>query len=641
MRSLIARAGRLAVAIALVASTALTLSPTVHSIPGSSTDVGWTQLGLSNQLELVGVERTADVQFPVPPGVTATRLTGRIGSVIDTPGRVDILDREGTFLGSIPIPPGIDSVPFAVDISRSKVVDNVTRVRFALRGRGDDRTDSCTSMPAVTLTELRTTYSGEAELPRTVADFLPGYLERITVALGPDPGPDEQQAALTLVAQLTRLYRPIPVRIAITTDINLGTARAGVAQRTIVVRRGDTAGISVDRAGTPEASLVITGTGDELERQVSIFADRRFELAQTPDASVDSTSAEVQTASYTATFGQLGMAAESSVLGMSMLYLGFDATSFAVGSIDNARIRLMANHTPVVSGDASVLVRSGGAVVASHRLDESGLLDLSFDVPREAVSSSTGFSLELRYNPQQACAPLTDRITFVVDPRSTVSVDPGNANRGGFPVLPMAFSPDFDVSVDRPENLRFASQAINLMGQQTTTTLRPRLIGLTEASQRGTGWLMVGPSEDLATAGVAPPMLSTGTNVNVEGVPVTDIDIKGPLGVVQAFTHNDRVVLALDAGDDPELLDESLEYVWRLENRWATLTGDTIATGSAGTTVNLALVAGGPILPQPDFADGWKWWIWLTVSVGAVAAIAVCWIVICRLWRRRGRTGGS
>jgi hypothetical protein len=48
---------------------------------GVTPAIGWTQLGLSNKITLVGPQN--DVAVPVPQGVTPTWLSGQIGSVIN------------------------------------------------------------------------------------------------------------------------------------------------------------------------------------------------------------------------------------------------------------------------------------------------------------------------------------------------------------------------------------------------------------------------------------------------------------------------------------------------------------------------------------------------------------------------------
>ena len=121
-----------------------------------------------------------------------------------------------------------------------------------------------------------------------------------------------------------------------------------------------------------------------------------------------------------------GHGRDVSVQGTGSLYVGFDASQFAVGSIQQATLHLIAHYSPVVAGEASVVVRSGDAVLAARRLDESGLLDITGIIPKESINSAVGVVLELRYLPKQECAPLNDRMEFAIDPASTVAVTPGS-----------------------------------------------------------------------------------------------------------------------------------------------------------------------------------------------------------------------
>lgn len=147
----------------------------------------------------------------------------------------------------------------------------------------------------------------------------------------------------------------------------------------------------------------------------------------------------------------------------------------------------------------------------------------------------------------------------------------------------MAFTPDFDVAIDGPDGIRFAGQAINLMGQQTGMTLRPQLVTFADAAASGAGLLAVTSGEQLASAGMNPPLLpGASTSAGVNGSPDTEIDVNGALGVVQSFTQNGRTVLAISGTGDWSLVDRSFDYIRGLPNRWSSLTGDVVATGPAG-----------------------------------------------------------
>lgn len=622
----------------LTATTAGADEPSADaSAPAMVQVVGWRSLGQSDKLVLLGSDLPNDVELPIPSGVTASTLTGQIGSAVNiNAGRVDVLDSRGIVLGSIPVPPDTATIPFSIDTSAAATSNGVVKLSFVLRDSNPPG-NSCSQLPSVTLTELATTLTGSSPDPSTVSDFRPGYLSRYVIWVGPDPAQEVQQAALSLVARLTSLYRPIPVRIDVDTSVDPQPV-SGPNARLIEIRPGDQAGMTVQDGGTPTAALVIGGRGLALQNQVALFTDRRVELAQASSATVTSVTASVPPSTRTLTFAQLGMAASISVLGSSTLYTAFDATAFGAGPIQGAQLHLIARYTPVVGGEASVLLRSGSTVLATQALDKTGLLDLQADIPAEVISSKTGLALDVQYIPRQDCAPLTDRLTFALDPASTVTVIPGTANRGGFPGLPMALTPEFSVALGSADLIRYAAQAINLMGQGTETPLRPTVRSFTEGVNSGDPLMVVADGPALARTGLRPPVAPGGGNaVTVNGDPVTAVDLNAALGVIQAFTDRGRAVLAIDASGDWSLVDRSFDFIRAQDDAWSSLSGDVVATGAKNVTVNLTVREGGTMPHRPSPDEGWRWWAWVTVGVAAVAVSAVSTILLLR--RRRRGTG--
>jgi hypothetical protein len=157
---------------------------------------------------------------------------------------------------------------------------------------------------------------------------------------------------------------------------------------------------------------------------------------------------------------------------------------------------------------------------------------------------------------------------------------------------------------------------------------------LPEAAGSGSGALIVASGEDLSRVGLNPPMVPLGADsVDITGAPATDVDLNGPTGVIQAFSDHGRTVLAIDATGDWSLVDGSFDYIRALPSRWASLTGDVVATGSAGRSVNLTLREGGALVNR-DPGDGWRWWAWLTAASVAAALLTIAGVL---LWRRRSR----
>ncbi len=167
----------------------------------------------------------------------------------------------------------------------------------------------------------------------------------------------------------------------------------------------------------------------------------------------------------------------------------------------------------------------------------------------------------------------------------------------------MAFTPpDFNVALDSPEYIRYAAQAINLMAQQTSVTLRPKVTTFGQAAGSGTGLLAVTTGAALSRAGgMKAPLVPNGaSDVGVNGDPTTDLNINGQVGAIQAFTSNNRTVLAISATGDWSLVDASFDYIRGLPSRWASVVGDVVATGPPqGRTVNMSINEGGPMARQP------------------------------------------
>lgn len=634
--------------ISLLACAATTLGamPVViaQPVPGAAEEpaapppIDWPQLGLPDELILASSAAQKTIMVPVPEGYRPAALTGRVEAVSNAVNcTVEVYDGENNYLGPVAPVDGQTTAPFVVDLSQAAAGKGGMELSFHLRQSGPPA-ELCTQLAlpsSMALSRLATTYTGAPIYSDTIAGFLPDYLSRIVVAIGSNPPLDVQQAALTLVAHLTHLYRPLPVRIDVDTsaqppvpDEPYGGARV------IAIRESPTAGLSILDGGTAETTLLIAGRGDALREQVQLFADRRFEIAQSDTTTIMAAAQFPIQAATVKTFGELGMAGQLSVIGTDTMYLGFDAAEFGIGSIEGAEIDIVAKYTPVVDGHGSVLIRAGPHVIATHMLDQSGNLEIDTRIPADVIQSKVGLALEIRYLPQQSLAPPA-RISFAVLPESTVQVTPGTQTSRGFSVLPMAFVPQFEVAVDHPDRIRFAAAAINLLGQQTSVTLRPRLTPLDEATASAAGLLIVATAEELSRRNLSLPIGGSGSDqATIAGEPTTKIDLDGPLGVIQTATTDTRTVLAITGANDWQLVDETFDYIRALNGQWSALTGDVVITGAMGDSINLTIDQGGGWQDLSP-GSGWTRWAWLSLTVLAVVILLVISVALFRIKRER------
>lgn len=600
--------------------------------------ISWPNLGLQDEIILESTEDPKTVVVPIPDGTTPALLTGQIESMSNAVNcRVEVFDANHYFLGSIAPPEDLTTTPFTLDLSKAAIGLAGVELNFALRQDGPPR-EECAQIEepsSLRLDHLATEFLGSSPPPTNIASFLPTYLSRIAIHVGSNPSVVLQQAALNLVANLTHLYRPIPVRIDVDTassPMRPPTDPLG-AVRMITIREDQTAGIKIADSGTSEAKLVIAGKGDQLLRQVELFADRRFEIAQTLAVDVTAAKNLEDSIATVKRFGELGMTGQLPILSTDMMYLGFDASQFRVGAIDSAKVNLLARYTPIADGEGSVLVRSGSAVLGTWPLGTSGQLDIDFRIPADAIQSNVGLALEIRYRDRKGEAP-ENNISFIVQPESTVEVSAGTRTRRGFSILPMAFAPVFDVAVDEPDKIRFAAAAINLMGQQTVTTLRPRITTLDAGARSGLGLLIVANGDQLSKRITNLPLGLARDQSEVNGKLVTELKFDGPIGVIQSATDDQRTVLAITASEDWGLVDKGFDYIRALNGQWRGLTGDVVATGAAGKSVNLTINQGGnwQDLTPPR---GWALWAWVSLALAGVAVLGGAVVIFVRIRRRQ------
>jgi hypothetical protein len=610
--------------------------------PDLAQALSWVQMGLPDQLTVASSVKPQTVGIPFPPGAKPVLLTGQLDAVSNAVNcRIEVFDGNHKYLGPIGLTENQTAGTFSLDLTNAAATRDVVELNFYLRQDGPPA-DVCTQADkpsAMVISQMFTTFSGTAEPPKTVADFMPKFLSQIVIRIGDKPSADVQQAALTLVSYLTHLYRPIPTRIDVDTSNATGPPPPVPlgASRVIVIREDRNASIDVINPGTPEAAMVISGQGNALRNQVELFSDRRFEVAQTASSDILNAAQFAVRSGTVKTFGELKMTGDATVVGSYTVYLGFDASEFGVGSIQSADIDLTAKYSPVGEGSGSVLLRAGPSVIATQALDQSGSLRLQARIPADAIQSNVGLALEIRYVPQRGDLPGSSGMQFSVQPESTVQVTPGSQTRRGFSVLPMAFVPEFNVAVDDPNRIRYAAAVVNLMGQQTSVALRPRLVTLDAGVNAAIGLLIVTSAEDLAKRGLRLPLLgATDDTAQIHGNPLTEIDLEGPLGIVETATSEKRTVLAISAVKDWTLVDRSIDFIRGANGQWGSLTGDIVATGAQGKSVNLIIDQGGGWQDQTP-GKGWTRWALLSVGIAGLLVLAggAYWLV--RWWQNRPR----
>jgi hypothetical protein len=602
----------------------------------------WRTLGLPGELTLVGANTNQDFTFPVPTGFAATRLRGLIHAPVDFgAGFVEITDSTGRFLATVDLPAVVANqavVPFDVDISAARVSAAELGLSFTVREAALPVGERCGLGERVAISDLATVFAGVEPAPTTVASFFPPVLQRLTIYAPIDADDGEEQAVLALASSVARMYRPQSTTITVVKQPR-GAAPPAAPQftRAVVVENGD-AGLAVVNPDSADVYLKVTGRGDQLAAQASLIANQMQSLVQVADARVDKAGSSGEPAFDTATFGDLGMSGESSVLRTATMTVGVDRAALGAGRIDGLQVHLLATHTPVNPQDsASVTVSVNGQAVHTAPLQETGRVDATFDVPREFLGQRINLEFGLTFSPRQLCSPTIAPLSFQLDPRSTLTMRRGGAPLSGFGAVPSEFSPEFLVALDgsNPNQLHYATRVVAAIARLTGAPLMPRVVDVKAAADASVGALIVANAATIEQTNMRPPVGGESANVQLDLRDELRADINRGLGSIQTFAdapRNRSVVLVTTSGAWT-LVEPLFGYIDQLPDGWSSLKGDVLAAGAEGRVTNLTIGSGESAPAAQDDATDQR--VWVAVAVGAVLLAALA--VGAALWARRRR----
>lgn len=574
-------------------------------------------------------DSSQSVSVQVPSGLTATRLRGLIHAPMNiSAGYLEISDGNGKFVAAVNLPPAVPPTavtPFDVDISAAQPRASTINLSFTLRAL-DGADPFCGPTQRLTLSDLATVFTGIQPPVTTIASFFPPVLEQVTIYAPTDAAAAEQQAVLTLVSTLARIYDPIRVKISVV-SWQRGTVPppASGLSRAVVVATGPP-GLSVENAGTPGAYLRVSGEGDGISDQMSLLVNGLQPLAQAVTARIDKAGSNAALPGDTVTFSQLRVGGETTFIKTSILRVGIDRTSLG-RRFDHVQVHLLADYTPVQNDDAAtVVIRSGDLVVYRAVLDSSGLLDATFDLDSQMLGRQwIDLELALTYTPHQVCGPLMARMSFGIDPRSTLTMHRGGAPLGGFAAFPYEFSPRFLVALDgsSPNQLAYAARVVAAIARLTRTELTPQVVDLQAAANANSGALIVASSKAITQTSLNPPVSGDGSAINFALPAELRVNIDQGLGSIQAFAdapRNRSVVLVTTTGEWT-LVDPLFGYIDGSVRDWSQLTGDVLAAGAGATPTEATIRPVGNVFEPPR--SGPSGLVVGGIVAGVLGAIAV------------------
>ncbi|BBX10222.1 hypothetical protein [Mycolicibacterium aichiense] len=634
-------------AILLVLSATLfgSSAGVAYAAPGDTADppaaveanvLSWPALGLQSTVELYGRARTP-VTVPLPAGMTASRLRGMIGMPENvTAGYLEIDDGDGKFLASVDLSAAATAqaaTPFDVDISAARVQGSSIDLSFVIRVR-DTVDRACAPLQRLTISDLTTEFTGTNPPVTTIASFFPSVLGRVTIYAASDANSAEQQAVLTLVSTLARIYAPRPLPITVVSQPRGAQPPPALGMdRAVVVETGEP-GLSVENPGAPDAYLRISGDGDQLSAQVSLLTTELQPLAQVAAARVTQAGSDTVQRGDTLTFGELKVSGQATFFETSTFEVGSDRASLGP-RFDGVQVHLLADYTPVHQGDAStVMIRSNNVIVYRGTLDGTGRLDTTFNLDSRILDQRyINLQFTLTDTPAQDCSPLVAPMTFQIDPRSTLTMHRGGAPLGGFTAFPSEFSPKFVVALDgsSPNQLSYAADIVAVVSRITKTPLTPQVVSLQSAVDGNSGALIVANSGAIKQTALNPPIGGEGPMVKF-GLPTElNVNMEGGLGSIQAFAdpQRNRSVILVTTTGDWKLVDPLFSYIAASDRNWLGLTGDVLAAGEAGTPTNVAIrTTSDSLAPTQTSGSSGGWLKYGLIGGGVLAVIAVLAVIL-------------
>ncbi|MGV0605292.1 hypothetical protein [Mycolicibacterium sp. XJ1904] len=607
---------------------------------GGDIRLSWSSLGLPGDVRFVSANTNQDFRLPLPAGFSPRRLQGQIHAPVNFgPGFLEIEDARGTFLGTVNLPavaPEQSVVPFDVDLSQAPPSDSPLTLSFTVR-QNTGEGQICGPGQELRISQLTTVFAGAEPPPTTVDTFFGPVLQRLTIYAPADADRSEQEAVLALASAVERAYQPQPVAITVASKPrDVAPPPAGQLTRAVAVERG-TAGLTLTAPGTPETYLRLSGRGDQLSAQVALLRDDLQSLAQTASVRVDQTVSPTDRSADTVTFGELSMDGRDEVLRTSDLTVGVDRAALGAGRLEKVRVHLLADYTPVDSGDvATLVVRANDDVVHSAELDTSGRVDTAFDVPSDQFGERLTLTLTVTYTPRFLCSSMIAPLTFQIDEESTLTVTRGGAARGGFAALPSGFMPAFLVALDgsSPNQLDYAARVLVAMARVSSVELIPRVVELKSAAASDQPALIVASSAGLKQTDLNPPVSGEGSAIRVDGDDLR-VDVERGVGSVQAFadTPRDRSVVLVTTTAAWSLVDPLIGHIEGLSGGWSGLKGDVLAAGAQGTPADVAIRSdAGAQKPVAADDSSIRHWGWAVAGVVVLVAMAVAagWLALRR-----------
>lgn len=606
--------------------------PVAGAPPPGTTTVPLPDLGSPGTISFGRSNRdnaTASVTFPVPAGMVPVELRAALELPINLRfGAMSVVQGDKTISRfGLPLRDGADVVAPLAGLQPSGGVATLN-----LRMTAVAQDPYCWDSDApIRLARAAVVFTGAEAPPRSVAEFVPPVLRKVTIAIPANPSAAESTAAVRVATALARRNgQKIDVAV-----IPLQPGRpvvdlpAAPLEREIVVKEGPDKGLSL-QGGSGVPALLVSGSGDDLAAQAQLLGNDAMAFAAGARSSAGPLF-EDRLLSRDTTLKEMN---NSGVTAQGTATVEINETKFGQ-SLRDVRLHLVGSYTPLpADAGGEVVVGIGNEVLDRWPATPDGVIDRTVAVPDRLLKRLISVQVSVRGTGEQD--DCQQRAVPVRIDGST-EIDAGSANPAvpqGFQSLPQALMPSIRVGIGS-DSFADTVRAVRIMVGLQRVSAVPLVTTVTTLSEAlaGGGSAVLISSDGWTDPSLSLPFSANGNQVAIQGLdpngqPVPlDLDPGNRFGSLQTVFAGARVLLVATSNGAPAQLDQLLDWLGAERGRWSDLDGQAIISMPGRDPVTVPNVAAAPSAAEPGSAGGVHafWWV-----VGGAVAVAGVGLLIVR-----------
>lgn len=594
-------------------------------------------IGLESTVSLYGIEGLQALSVPVQPGLVPAELVATVALPVNALGGTLEVSQGERIISRVPLP--VDQTQIVIPLSGARIVDNAVTVllrSYLTLPDGYCVFDASNPLRLIG-TEVR--YTGQELAPTTIADFLPPVLQRLTLAVPPNPSAAESDAAVRLATATIARYGPQRTEVDVISSDGATLRPPVPLERQIMIREGESQGLSLQGPNAVPA-LLISGTAGELANQARLLSSDLSLLAVQSRAVAGPLSTVPQLPSDLTTIRKLGQPGVNATdLVNPRVTIPLDQTKLG-RTVQGVRVHLQGSYTPLPGGLAGqVTVGVAGEMLARWSTDSSGVIDRWIDVPDRLLTRYTNLDIAVDAAGNTGRCGEFQPITLTIDGdsevESTLADPPAPA---GFQSLPQALMPRIEVGIDEGlDNLRRAIRIVTGLQRLSGLPFDTAVVSRDEAIASSNPAVVVsaeGWNDGRVTLPVAVDSDGVITVENVDGSGNSStlaLDPEVGFGSLQTVYTGGRTLLVATSSNASAELDRLLTWLDSDVNRWSGLTGDAVVSMPGREPIQLTT----PAAAEDEGAvpaDRKK--LYLAISAGALALAVLGAALIVQRGRR-------